>query len=221
MENISWRICYIFYIYVLQICKRYASALLPHRSFDNLYIQAGKLLTSLQMFSNSNPREIWCRNPPLQNLPSGSVVSLLPNSPWWNSLVERRWSGLCRLWSKPGLHTDWARWGEAAASTHLLQREFSTWAEQEIWNKKYATKEFITCAPHEFSKWGLCLGWYYFNISFSYVKRFVTRLCGKTYIFLLVAPNQTICEHGRISEKYNALESDCEMWKHVLWTFLC
>ena len=88
MENISWRICYIFYIYVLQICKRYASALLPKRSFENLYIQAGKLLTSLQMFSNSNPREIWCRNPPLQNLPSGSVVSLLPNSPWWNSLVE-------------------------------------------------------------------------------------------------------------------------------------
>ena len=165
MENISWRICYIFYISFLQICKRYASALLPKRSFDNLYIQAGKLLTFLQMFSNSNPREIWCRNPPLlQNLPSGSVVSLLPNSPWWNSLVERCWSGLCRLWSKPGLHTDWARWGEAAASTHLLQREFSTWAEQEIWNKKYATKEFITCAPHEFSKWGLCLGWYYFNI---------------------------------------------------------
>ena len=60
------------------------------------------------------------------------------------SLVERRWSGLCRLWSKPGLHTDWARWGEAAASTHLLQREFSTWAEQEIWNKNYATKEIIS-----------------------------------------------------------------------------
>ena len=104
------------------------------------------------------------------------------------------------------------------APKRILHMSWARDLEQKLRNKRIHQ---LTCAPHEFSKWGLCLGWYYFNISFSYVKRFVTRLCGKTYIFLLVAPNQTICEHGRISEKYNALESDCEMWKHVLWTFLC
>ena len=198
-------------LHILQICKRYASVLLPQRSFDNLYIQAGKFLTFLQMFLNSNPREIWCRSPPLQNLwrspplvPSSlscrpllggtPLVELLGGTPWWNPLVERRWSGLCRLWSKPGLHKDWARWGEAAASTHLLQREFSTWAEQEIRTKITQQKN---------SSAHLC-----------------STCTTSTLVSHISTPNQTICEHGRICEEYNVLESDCEMWKHVLWIFL-
>ena len=108
MENISWRICYIFYISFLQICKRYASALLPKRSFDNLYIQAGKLLTFLQMFSNSNPREIWCRNPPSSRIfplvPSSlSCRTLLGGTPWWNAVgLDCAGSGPSRASTRTG-----------------------------------------------------------------------------------------------------------------------
>ena len=55
------------------------------------------------------PEKSGVATPLLQNLPSGSVVSLLPNSPWWNVVGGTPW------WNAVGL--DCAGSGPSRAST--------------------------------------------------------------------------------------------------------
>ena len=167
MENISWRICYIFYIYVLQICKRYASALLPPNVplIISTY-RLGSFLPFFRCFQIRIPEKSGVATPPSRIFPlvpsSLSCRTLLGGTPWWNAV------GLDCAGSGPSRASTRTEPGEGRPphqltcskenSPHELSKRFGT---KKLRNKRIHQ---LTCAPHEFSKWGLCLGWYYFNI---------------------------------------------------------